>query len=544
MRSRVQKKFTVIVISLALFLSLWIVLWNNKQQATFPGVVTVGSTTTTTNVDTHVPLSLEFCEHLNYLSNHHPITNTNTTTTSNYYYLNKYLLRQAGFIPGLVQPRWWQKIQNQERISFLTLGGSFTRGHGCGEVPLAPERECAWPSRLERWWNKHMMPTTTSSSSSSDWTHAAEHGSGSVQALQRLGILIRTIEPDVVILDFLVNDITLGESDSTIAHEKLIRTLMQMLPQVQIILLEAGCPACIANPNILLARRRVAQYYGIPIIDYASMVQLFNKYHEEDASGTDRLWPFTEPELDPPPFTKIGTVWPNFSPPVNVTQKTCCPLNHPPWPVHQYVADAVAYGMIELLRSGCASTLRDTFYEPEKLDRYRICLDPLTRHDAHLAWQENNGNNNNGRIVHPLLSAGWSLYEDRPGRPGWITNTTNSTITFPIKFGAQPTVAIAYLRSYESLGTARVSFTSKSGRTESVLLEGLWEKHFSLPDVAVFVGRPDGTAGNLLSPLEEDGYDSWREQWKAPGAVVEREYSIDISLISGQKFKILQVMSC
>jgi hypothetical protein len=43
----------------------------------------------------------------------------------------------------------------------------------------------------------------------------------------------------------------------------------------------------------------------------------------------------------------------------------------------------------------------------------------------------------------------WRLFEDREGKPGWISTVFGSTITFPVTFGPNPRLMITYLRSYE-----------------------------------------------------------------------------------------------
>jgi len=90
-----------------------------------------------------------------------------------------------------------------------------------------------------------------------------------------------------------------------------------------------------------------------------------------------------------------------------------------------------------------------------------------------------------------------------------------------------------------------VKFTAQSGKSNYVTLDGRWSKNFSLPDTAFFIDRPDGENGNLLGDaLESDGYElyGWGNEEKDTLAV--EEYSIDITLIAGEKFKITQVISC
>lgn len=524
-------------------------------------------------------LSAEFCYRLGDESLHRQREHSNSPTNlefNDHYYLTKPIL-ERGLVKGKLQPSFLQKMANpNQQISVLTLGGSFTRGHGCGETIYDDERQCSWPFRFEKWWRTHLTPHLRQHHS--NWHHGAEHGSDSAQALQRIGVMMKTLQPDLVILDYFVNDVAQQPPEKgTVAHEGLLRAIMEIASEAQILLMEAGCPDCVGNPKMWFYRRQIARHYDIPVIDYAAMVDSFNTDHDHDDGALDRLWPFTPAIINPDdkPFILEGLQWPNFLPLVNTTKKTCCPLNHPPWPVHQYISDSVAYGMVQLLKSqGCPKEhdnengngngnengLQQTapsFYHSNDLDRFSSCTVPLTSHDALLAFDTKHNNidkatttePNRPHFIFPDTSHGWDLYEDRPGRPGWIAtstkvDSTNNSITFPIRLGKKPTVAITFLRSYASLGTAEVSFTSREGTKETVTLNGRWDQNYSLPHTSIFIGRPDAVAGVLLAPLENDGYDIWNEEWQQGEREQEHDYEIDISLVSGDKFKILSVLSC
>ena len=55
-----------------------------------------------------------------------------------------------------------------------------------------------------------------------------------------------------------------------------------------------------------------------------------------------------------------------------------------------------------------------------------------------------------------VVQGNWSLYEDRAGKPGFITTGPRfSTIEFQVAFGAQPRISLVYDRSYEGFGKVR-----------------------------------------------------------------------------------------
>jgi len=189
--------------------------------------------------------------------------------------------------------------------------------------------------------------------------------------------------------------------------------------------------------------------------------------------------------------------------------------------------------------NGEGESISKPFHSHEELEKYPSCTKPLIWHDALSA-------HNRSDIAPSTLSGKWRLFEDKPGRPGWITTKVGSTILFPIRFGrVRPVLAITYLRSYANLGVARVKFTAHSGKSNTVTLDGRWYKNYSLPDTAFFIDRPDGVMGNLLGDaLESDGYNLYDRGSAVKNTSKVEDYSIEITLVEGDKFKITQVISC
>eukprot|EP00957_Ditylum_brightwellii_P185917 14154310-Ditylum_brightwellii.AAC.1 len=167
-----------------------------------------------------------------------------------------------------------------------------------------------------------------------------------------MGVILKSIphKPDLILIDYLVNNLFFDEEEGFFAFESLLITIQDILPQTQILVLTAGCNMCIES-EIVDFHQKITQFYDIPMVDYIAMVQFHNQWNPDGKSDDpDLLWPTTDPEYkDESPFTKMDALWPNFAPAVTVTQETCCANNHPPWPVHQYVADLVAHAIIQML---------------------------------------------------------------------------------------------------------------------------------------------------------------------------------------------------
>lgn len=435
-----------------------------------------------------------------------------------------------------------QKLQKKQELRIEFWGGSFVMGAGCKEsaLDIDYDPDCPWPARVRRWW-EHAFP-----SNPAVWVNRATHGINSRELLNSLGTyaLGMTAHPDLVIIDCTVNDAEIQEN-TDIIYEALIRAFLAALPRTQLFLVEDGCPACL---KIAPQRRKIAQHYHIPTLDYAALTMKYNK-----CSSGCQLWPFTDPELKGP-FTVPGTTWPDWNLwSLKVTQTTCCPSNHPPWIVHQYYADAFVHGIRQVLQNFCVTDEDYTKSEdkqlslrlsklpsplaPQKvLDQYAMCVTPLSYYDSRHPVRN--------ASAPSVLDGDWRLFEDRPGRPGWIATKLGSKIMFPVRLGADASLTISYLRSYENVGDAKVSVYRAGRRVgdpdHPVLLKGLWEKRFSLPDTEVFYNH----VGLLNLAMTREEEQAMRQSFTMHGLKSSLDYELEIELVAGKKFKVLSVTSC
>ena len=204
------------------------------------------------------------------------------------------------------------------------------------------------------------------------------------------------------------------------AVESLVRHVMEQLPSAVVLLVESYAwkdPDLNPTP---LAYRAVALQYGIALVSYAAVAR----------SASESWIAECDPEIKP-----CG--------------------NHPPWTTHAAVADALVVSMVALHRelegarrihadealsraslrrsraaapdgaatseATTAAATSDSLPTPispaQLLERYAVCKRPLSYYAAraHAAGQM-------GAAPQPHTTSGkWSAYEDRPGKPGWIT---------------------------------------------------------------------------------------------------------------------------
>mmetsp|Transcript_66672 Transcript_66672/g.216989 ORF Transcript_66672/g.216989 Transcript_66672/m.216989 type:complete len:497 (+) Transcript_66672:229-1719(+) len=237
---------------------------------------------------------------------------------------------------------------------------------------------------------------------------------------------------------------------------------------------------------------------------------------------------------------------------------------HPAWTTHHYVADMIATAMNRALDE-LASDLATV-----DAVRHAPCAAPLKRRSAleceDVPWQSAEQQAlaaSAAMMVCKPLSAyyadaskyaatprgpklpadgSWRLYEDRPGKPGWITETTSrSWISFDLYLNKwSPTVRIDYLRSYENLGQVEVKLSSMG---QGYILDGLWNSTSSQTDSwRVLVDAPIDR--KRIKQNGTTSSDSNREFGFGYRSSARRGVTLQMRLISGPKFKIVSVITC
>jgi hypothetical protein len=350
-------------------------------------------------------------------------------------------------------------------------------------------------------------------------------------------------------MDHFINDV-MTPPDAEIGTEALIRVLQEVLPTAQLVLVTDGCPRCVENATVLQTRRKIAEHYGIATLDYARLALAYNK----GPNGEDRFWPFSSPKMSGP-YMVVNQTWPSFVPVTTVNSPICCPGNHPPWPVHRYMSDALAYGFLEMLAQECQDKSSEimpaqktvaTFHSESQLAQYQSCSHPTTYHFAKELFR--NTENDEGVEIdsRPVVKRGdWKLFEDMPGRPGWISKLAGSIISFPVRFGTLPFLSVAYLRSYANIGNATFRIEDSKGNVQvEARLDGHWDQRYSLPHVLNFHSNKAcktmcSDCGMASAKFRTDC--NMRSLQNGTYNVV---FEVDGGLEDGSKVKLLSVSTC
>jgi hypothetical protein len=199
---------------------------------------------------------------------------------------------------------------------------------------------------------------------------------------------------------------------------------------------------------------------------------------------------------------------------------------HPTWRTHQLIADAVEATLFrDDLPSSC-STDMTTMAPPDLLSSLEICTSPSTIFSAPRSIFDE---------TQISVHGDWKMVEDRVGKPGWISRTVNSSISFGVKFGVHPRLMVTYLRSYEKLGDVTMSLNGRS-----VQLHGLWEEprpHVSQSYLTLFQAFHEA----FQTELGDSGLVGFNIQPESHHVVTFSTTQNEGELF---KFKIIEVAAC
>jgi hypothetical protein len=151
--------------------------------------------------------------------------------------------------------------------------------------------------------------------------------------------------------------------------------------------------------------------------------------------------------------------------------------------------------------------------------QYVTCV-PLVTYDARVSY----GLVPPGPSAASVLprSRGWTLQEDRPGKPGWIASgPPSATIEFALRVGPHPRVMLLFEKGYEGWGEVGIRTNSLRGEPQRLS--------------AARVVRGDG---DVMTQAEL--HVLYQAHW---GMVPSSNFTLEISLLR-PKFKLRLVSSC
>jgi lysophospholipase L1-like esterase len=151
-----------------------------------------------------------------------------------------------------------QRLRQGQAITFATIGGSITTGYAA-----QPPREKGWAAQTAAWLRR-LGPVT--------FINAGASGTDSAAAAQRVQRHVLDASPDLVIVEFGVNDQWLDPAVRARSYEGLLRQLLCAPRPPAVVTLEltqrGNQPRDAVEPQ-----RRLAAHYGLTAIDFGAWMQ-------------------------------------------------------------------------------------------------------------------------------------------------------------------------------------------------------------------------------------------------------------------------------
>jgi lysophospholipase L1-like esterase len=173
------------------------------------------------------------------------------------------------------------KLRRGETISVVAIGGSITSGHQAR--PPATE---GWAGRVNRW----LQEQAAASGGAVVFHNSGASGTDSAFAAVRIQDHVLAYEPDLVIVEFAVNDQWLAQRVRQRSYEGVLRQLLADSERAVVILAlnEKANP----NKSTRAEEERIGGRYGLPTLAWADWVKLadWDRYF----SGGETIHPNNE----------------------------------------------------------------------------------------------------------------------------------------------------------------------------------------------------------------------------------------------------------
>jgi lysophospholipase L1-like esterase len=155
------------------------------------------------------------------------------------------------------------KLRRGETVSVVVLGGSITTGH-----QAKPPASAGWAGLVARWWREKAAGTN----GKIEYHNAGASGTDSAFGSVRVRDQVLVYEPDVVFVEFAVNDQWLNSRVRRRSYEGVLRQLLAGSGR-SVILLALNEKA---NPNksTRAEEEQIGAHYGLPTLVWADWVKL------------------------------------------------------------------------------------------------------------------------------------------------------------------------------------------------------------------------------------------------------------------------------
>lgn len=412
-----------------------------------------------------------------------------------------------------------EALESNKTLRVITYGGSMPGGTGCLS-PAASGIACAYSRRISHWLQQSYPSTQIIPD------NRAIGGATSASALPQLSGWACEYAT-LVLLDFSINDLYDQNLPLHVAATEVWMRQVTRAPNAVLVLLDifpgfADHPLGSRGTELRNRKLELALKYGVPVMRYASLVPTWytvekNQTASQRAAHQVALRPHS-------PW------WSILSP--NGRNGDFGHFRHCGWLTHVLIADAFSEAWLHW--SSSAMDLRQRSVPdrslsmqlppPETpdsmLSRLAVCDHPKSMYGApepgvHQVMNETES------------SDGWSFFEDRPGKPGYIATTVGSRLRLPLRFGQQHVFfQVKYLQGYDINGTAKLTLRGRADVHHAEILNAKRSGTGLVTQSSIFTGLDTGHP-------------------KLPWRIIAGSHrTLEIELITPGKFKVASVHSC
>ena len=241
---------------------------------------------------------------------------------------------------------------------------------------------------------------------------------------------------DWLIIDFSANDNSLAtelrgsqRANMTLhpvaaATEIMLRLLLAKYPRLPLLVVESSCSAASSKQ----AHEALTARYGVPFVAYADTLK-------PGVGCAPPAWQLAG-------RSRVHITW--------QTHTAIAAMLIRWWPPFSTSVQPSRTSSSSLARSIVEDDLGTPLTSAAARAPFVVCREPITSYDAHQAHAL--ATTISAPLVSGVASKGWTLYEDRPSKPGWITDVHGASIEFNLTFGAAPRLLMVYEAGYEGWG--------------------------------------------------------------------------------------------
>lgn len=163
--------------------------------------------------------------------------------------------------------RTWICLAKEKKLVIGYFGGSITAGTGA-----SASEKTSWRALTTDWFRKQFPNATIYE------INAASGGTDSDLGAYRCQLDLLSKHPDLVFVEFVVNDFWLSEEKETASIEGIIRQIWKCNSHADIVLVYTANKTLADNydkgsdPQTVVFQQRVANYYGIPTINIGKLL--------------------------------------------------------------------------------------------------------------------------------------------------------------------------------------------------------------------------------------------------------------------------------